>query len=814
MLRRMSVLVVVATLLVAGATVGVAGTVGATATDTGSSDSTASTTTDATLSDEANVTLSNRTSGGTTVTIQQAYLPEGGFVTIHDGTLAEGGEAVLGSARGSSQYLSAGSHSNVTVRLDEPVENSTTLVAMPHKDTDGDRIYSFVSENGEADGPYTADGDIVTDSAQVTASATVSFSDQPTDGSSVVVDRTEMANGGFLAIHDSSLLDGATFESVRGVSGKLGAGVHSDVRVSLDEPLENDDTLIPMPHRDTNDNDQYDFVTSDGEDDGPYTDQNGEIVLATGSAELTDTANVTMADDVSGGHLVTVDEVFLPEGGFVTVHDDNVSDDALGSVRGTSEYLEAGYHEGVHVVLDEPFTQNNATAVPMAHRDTNDNEQYDFVTSEGSNDGPYTDDNGAVVDSATLDLAAGFHVPDQPSDGTTIVVDHVDLSEDGYVTVHDASLNAGEVTGSVRGSSEFLEAGYYDNVTITLDEPLRQSTTVIPMAHLETNDNEQYDFVTSEGSADGPVTTNDGSLVIDSGTASVSSQVTFESQTSENGSVTVQSATLHDGGFVTIHDASLLEGAVFDSVRGTSDYLAAGSREDVTVELDEFEESGTLIAMPHRDTNDNEQYDFVTSEGAEDGPYVAKDIVVAPATVNVSDSGAGGGTATVSVSNQSADGEAPSVTVDSATLSEGGFVTIHDATVTEDAIGSVRGTSDYLEAGTHEDVEVSLDEPIEEGSMFFAMPHKDTNGNEQYDFVSSEGQADGPYVTAEGDIVLAGAEVSPSMDDGGAGDGGDGGAGDGGDGGDATTASDGQPGFGVVLAVLALLGAALLVRRS
>jgi hypothetical protein len=38
----------------------------------------------------------------------------------------------------------------------------------------------------------------------------------------------------------------------------------------------------------------------------------------------------------------------------------------------------------------------------MAHRDTNGNETYDFVTSGGAADGPYTDAGSAVTDSASI----------------------------------------------------------------------------------------------------------------------------------------------------------------------------------------------------------------------------------------------------------------------------------------------------------------------------------------------------------------------------------------------------------------------------
>ena len=141
----------------------------------------------AATSNHASVTFDAQTSGGYTVTVDSVTLEDGGFVTIHDASVTEGD--VLASVVGSSDYLEAGTHENVTVRLDQPVSEDATLVAMPHKDTDGDRVYEFVSTSGGADGPYTADGSAVVDTADVTVSASVSMSDQPTDGNSIVLDR-------------------------------------------------------------------------------------------------------------------------------------------------------------------------------------------------------------------------------------------------------------------------------------------------------------------------------------------------------------------------------------------------------------------------------------------------------------------------------------------------------------------------------------------------------------------------------------------------------------------------------------------------
>jgi cell division septation protein DedD len=113
--------------------------------------------------------------------------------------------------------------------------------------------------------------------------------------------------------------------------------------------------------------------------------------------------------------------------------------------------------------------------------------------------------------------------------------------------------------------------------------------------------------------------------------------VTFEDQRSDGTSVVVQSVTMSNGGFVTIHDSSLLEGDALGSVIGVSEFLMAGSHETITVALDEQPMDGeTLIAMPHRDTNDNQTYDFVSSGGAEDGPYTdASGAVVDQATVTI-----------------------------------------------------------------------------------------------------------------------------------------------------------------------------------
>jgi len=465
------------------------------------------TTEQAQQSNGASVTFANQTTGGDAVTVDSVTLPDGGYVTIHDASLADG--EPLGSVAGTSAYLSPGTHENVTVTLTDDVSEGS-YTAMAHRETDGDRSYDFVASNGETDGPYTADGGAVVDSATVSVSATVSMSDQPTNGDNVVVDRVVLSEGGFVTVHDATVTEGAVFESIRGSSAYLEAGVHENVRIELDDAVTENTTLVPMAHMDTDGDESYTFPESDGSEDGPYTDDGSAV---TDTASVTASASVSIADQSSDGTTVVIDRVDMQEGGFVAIHDGTLFDGAVfDSVVGHSEYLEAGVHEDVTVTLDERLTSGQ-TLVAMPHTDSDGDENYTFAESEGGADGPYTVNGGAVVDTAETTIEASIDFEEQSGDGETVTVSSVTLEDGGFVTVHDASVTEGAVFDSVRGTSEYLGPGTHENVTVTLEEPLEETTTLVPMAHRDTDGDESYTFIESEGSADGPYVAGGGAVV-------------------------------------------------------------------------------------------------------------------------------------------------------------------------------------------------------------------------------------------------------------------------------------------------------------
>ena len=106
----------------------------------------------------ASVVFSDQESDGASVVVDEAVLPEGGYVVIHASDDGSPGEVL-----GHSSFLPSGTSTDVTVDLDSPISESQELIAMAHTD-DGDEEYEFP----DADGPYTTDGAPVIDGAQIT----------------------------------------------------------------------------------------------------------------------------------------------------------------------------------------------------------------------------------------------------------------------------------------------------------------------------------------------------------------------------------------------------------------------------------------------------------------------------------------------------------------------------------------------------------------------------------------------------------------------------------------------------------------------
>ena len=135
------------------------------------------------------------------------------------------------------------------------------------------------------------------------------------------------------------------------------------------------------------------------------------------SDDADQSASVSISEHETGGGSVTVDEVHMSDGGFVSIHDRRRFDgQILGSIIGITEFLEPGTHNGVSVPL---FTQH-ATAGPaqgqnqngltesqplvaIPHLDGNDSGVFDGDPDPAYQNGPRTlTEFQAVNDIATV----------------------------------------------------------------------------------------------------------------------------------------------------------------------------------------------------------------------------------------------------------------------------------------------------------------------------------------------------------------------------------------------------------------------------
>ncbi|MFB6105925.1 MAG: CARDB domain-containing protein [Halobacteriaceae archaeon] len=168
--------------------------------------------------------------------------------------------------------------------------------------------------------------------------------------------------------------------------------------------------------------------------------------------------NLEFSNQTSDGASVVVDSVYLPDGGFLAVRN------ASGATLGASAYLSVGTHENVTVPVSPPLTETQ-TLTAVAHRDSNDNQTFDYLTSAGSADGPYT----AGGDPVTADAVVTVGGPAEPA-----FFDVSNLSAPANVTQGDPVTVTADVTNTggtnATQSVEFrFEGTALANETVSLD---------------------------------------------------------------------------------------------------------------------------------------------------------------------------------------------------------------------------------------------------------------------------------------------------------------------------------------------------------
>jgi len=196
---------------------------------------------------------------------------------------------------------------------------------------------------------------------------------------------------------------------------------------------------------------------------------------------------------------------------------------------------------------------------------------------------------------------------DQETEGQTVTVSNVTLTEPGYVVIHDERLQSDQTVSSVIGTSEYLPAGEYNNVTITLFD--------VPGVDFEEEANQTgVGFGTETPTPDGETPTPDGETPTDSGALTPDDETPTETATPDDETPTPD-------------DETPTETATPDGETPTPDGEAEADNEtdnETAAEI-RLTSDQNLTAMVHAENSNNQSFDFVRTVGLNDGPVLVDD---------------------------------------------------------------------------------------------------------------------------------------------------------------------------------------------
>jgi uncharacterized protein (DUF2141 family) len=388
------------------------------------------------------VTINETRTNRTQAVLDSVTLPRNGYIVAQTGNVSANQSG--GTVVGHTQYVRNGTFNDVILNLNKSVRGSKTLSVALYNDTNGDKTLNTTG-NGTTDTPYqTSGGAPVHDTVRLgseqkknssqsqnttSTNATVAFSNQTANGSTITVKRATLPEGGFVVLSDDPYEEiGYLRETMIAVSQPLSPGIHRNVTLNVTHSpaggYQNQTALNTTSDysvglfRDTNNNSHFDYITSAGVNDTAYLTGTGKerryasdaaSITIPGSNTPTPTASIRFRDQSTTGASVTVDSVTLPRGGYIVVHNASYlrGGDPLQTVIGHSPYLPAGTHRNVTVQLTQAAQNGQAqTLVAIPAQDTDNNRTYGYVQSDGFRDVPYTDSNGAITDRASVTGAA------------------------------------------------------------------------------------------------------------------------------------------------------------------------------------------------------------------------------------------------------------------------------------------------------------------------------------------------------------------------------------------------------------------------
>ena len=307
-------------------------------------------------------------------------------------------------------------------------------------------VFISILSTGVLSGAGLVELSSANETTQNQSNSSITVNNQTISGSRIVVQSVTIPSSGFVVLDLSGAgVAGVLEEDAVAVSEQLPAGTHQNITIPINQSppggvanrssLNNTGNYETIVYRDSNNNGRFEYLTSGTRTDKPMIIGSGaQERLVSDNAQITiegsrgdpnatpaPSATIQFTDQRANGSAVTVESVTLPEGGFVAVHSESYLrpwGDPTQTVLGHSQYLPAGTHQNVSVELTNGSTTQGRSLVAVPSRDTNANQNYDYVETDGFRDVSYTVDGETVSDQAAVGGSGSSNsdsTQDQPS---------------------------------------------------------------------------------------------------------------------------------------------------------------------------------------------------------------------------------------------------------------------------------------------------------------------------------------------------------------------------------------------------------------
>ncbi len=469
------------------------------------------------------------------------------------------------------------------------------------------------------------------------------------------------------------------------------------------------------------------------------------------------TGSFTLPDQPLDEEMVFVEDLSISKDGWIVVRRDNGDNEPLMTeIISMPEYVEAGDYDEVSIRL-----KNNTELVEgerlWVNLHVDDGDMVFEYSASNQSDTPVLNSSGSLVAHSFMvdmpDPTGSLSAEDQELDqNRKLNISSVVNSHPGWVVVYHDAEEGPDL--NVRLSvPRHIEAGTHTDLKVDLEDDVDIQNNQLLWVVLHSDDGDKVFEYSASNQADVPVLTSSGSLVAHSfmvdmpdPTGSLSAE---DQELDENRKLNINSVVnSHPGWVVVYHDAE--EGPDLNVRLSVPRHTEAGTHTDLKVDLEDdvdIQNNQLLWVVLHSDDGDK-VFEF-SPEDDLDLPVLTESDEIVMDSFRVSFSWP---TGSIRVSLPIIE-EDRKLLISSVEMNSKGWLVLHGDSNWEPLLTEIIAEPKLLEAGSYQDIELTLNEDVEMiyGKNIWAALYTD-DGDNIYEFDGS-GETDTAFLNQDGSPV-------------------------------------------------------------